>query len=117
IYMDVGHLSQTFYLVSNWMNLGAFFVGALRDEVVENFLGINPYQEIVIGASGIGPIKQNDIEKGRFVRDDVDYWEKRGEQTWRVLIFPLSMNFYLVTDILSFLLFMITDIFVHLLYI
>ena len=84
IYMDVGHLSQTFYLVSNWMNLGAFFVGALRDEVVENFLGINPYQEIVIGASGIGPIKQNDIEKGRFVRDDVDYWEKRGEQTWRV---------------------------------
>src|SRR5690625_6598149 len=68
IYMDVGLLSQIFYLVSNWMILGAFFVGALREEVVENFLGIIQFKEIVLGASGMGLLKRNDIEKGKFVR-------------------------------------------------
>lgn len=52
--MDLGHLSQTFYLVSAWLGLGAFFIGALREESVENELGLDWTEEIVLGANGVG---------------------------------------------------------------
>jgi len=52
--IDLGHLSQTFYLVSAWLGLGAFFTGALREEPVEKELGVDWTEEIVLGASGVG---------------------------------------------------------------
>lgn len=52
--MDLGHLSQTFFLLATWLNLDAFFVGALREEPVERRLGLDWSREIVLGASGVG---------------------------------------------------------------
>lgn len=54
IMMDLGHLSQTFYLTSNWLELGAFFTAHLKDELVEEQLGIEFNKEIVLGLSGVG---------------------------------------------------------------
>lgn len=54
VMMDLGHLSQTFFLVAAWLGLGAFFVGALREELIENALGLDWTKEIVLGASGVG---------------------------------------------------------------
>lgn len=52
--MDLGHLSQTLFLLATWLNLDTFFVGALREELVEKALELNWYKEIVLGASGVG---------------------------------------------------------------
>jgi SagB-type dehydrogenase family enzyme len=52
--MDLGHLSQTFYLVAAWLGLGAFFTGALRDQLVEEVLGLDWTEELILGASGAG---------------------------------------------------------------
>lgn len=52
--MDLGHLSQTFFLLATGLDLEAFFVGALREELVERKLGLDWSQEIVLGASGVG---------------------------------------------------------------
>lgn len=51
---DLGHLSQSFYLLTTWLNLNAFFVGALREQVIEEELHIDWTREIVLGASGLG---------------------------------------------------------------
>ena len=40
--IDVGHLSQTFYLVCQAVGLGALFVGAVRDVVLEEHLELDP---------------------------------------------------------------------------
>lgn len=73
-YTDVGHISQTLYLLSNMLNLGAFYVGALRDEVAEDFLKIDYKKEMVIGISGIGIAQAEKFGPSRFIRDDVTYW-------------------------------------------
>lgn len=52
--MDLGHLSQTFFLLATWLRLDAFFIGALREESVEKRLGLDWSREVVLGASGIG---------------------------------------------------------------
>lgn len=52
--MELGHTSQAFYLVSAWLGLGAFFVGALREEPVEKELGIDWTKELILGANGAG---------------------------------------------------------------
>jgi SagB-type dehydrogenase family enzyme len=54
MFIDLGHVSQTFYLTSAWLGLGAFFVGALREETVEKALGLDWTEEIVLGANGVG---------------------------------------------------------------
>jgi len=54
ILMDLGHLSQTLYLVSSAMDLGCFFTAALREESLEKKLGIDNSQEVILAASGIG---------------------------------------------------------------
>lgn len=52
--MDVGHLSQTGYLVAAAMGVGAGFSAALRDELIERELGIDPNAEIVLGLTALG---------------------------------------------------------------
>lgn len=54
IMTDLGHLSQSFYLLATWINLNAFFVGALREQAVEEELSVDWTREIVLGASGLG---------------------------------------------------------------
>jgi SagB-type dehydrogenase family enzyme len=54
ICQDVGHLSQTFYLVATWLGLGAFVTGALRDEVFEEKIGLDYLQEPVLLLNGVG---------------------------------------------------------------
>jgi SagB-type dehydrogenase family enzyme len=54
IMQDLGHLSQTLYLVSSWLDLGAFYTGNVIDEIIEEELLLNRDKEIVMGMSGVG---------------------------------------------------------------
>ncbi|MFJ9292095.1 SagB/ThcOx family dehydrogenase [Bacillus halotolerans] len=68
VMMDMGHLSQTCFLVSGWLGLGAFFSGYLNDETVEEELKIDSNKEIVLGVSGIGYRSEESIKLGRGLR-------------------------------------------------
>lgn len=58
VQMDVGHLSQTAYLVATAMGLGVAFTAALRDELLEQVLGCDAHHEVVLGMSVIGPLDE-----------------------------------------------------------
>jgi SagB-type dehydrogenase family enzyme len=65
LHLDVGHLSQTFYLLAAGLGLGMTFTAAIRDEKLEEFLGIDSAHELVMGCSVIGvPIGMPSIEHG-----------------------------------------------------
>lgn len=55
--MDVAHLSQTFYLVSAALGLGAFFTAAINGANAEERLGLDPYQQGVLAICGCGVVK------------------------------------------------------------
>ncbi|RII93041.1 SagB family peptide dehydrogenase [Clavibacter californiensis] len=52
--LDVGHLSQTFYLSCTALNLAVGFSGAVCDEAIEEYLNLNPYEHLVFGITVIG---------------------------------------------------------------
>lgn len=54
LYIDVGHLSQTLYLCATALDIGITFIGSFRDEPIEKLAGLDPVEEIVIGASVVG---------------------------------------------------------------
>jgi SagB-type dehydrogenase family enzyme len=54
LHLDVGHLSQTFYLLAAALGLGMTFTAAIRDERLEQLLGIDAAHELVMGCSVIG---------------------------------------------------------------
>jgi SagB-type dehydrogenase family enzyme len=54
LHLDVGHLSQTFYLLAAALGVGMTFTAAIRDERLEEFLGIDSAHELVMGCSVIG---------------------------------------------------------------
>ncbi|HEY8373774.1 MAG TPA: SagB/ThcOx family dehydrogenase [Pseudonocardiaceae bacterium] len=59
VQMDVGHVSQTAYLVATAMGLAVGFTAALRDERVEQVLGCDPNHEIVLGLTAVGrPVRR-----------------------------------------------------------
>ncbi|GGP59951.1 SagB family peptide dehydrogenase [Saccharothrix coeruleofusca] len=58
VQMDVGHLSQTAYLVATALGFGIGFTAALRDELVELALGCDAYHEVVLGMSALGPLPE-----------------------------------------------------------
>lgn len=60
--LDLGHLSQTFYLVSTWLRLGTVFSAAMRDEMVEEALRLDPMSEVPLGLSAVG-IPAHDAKK------------------------------------------------------
>ena len=62
---DVGHLSQTFYLVAAWLGLGAFVTGALRDEILEDRIGLDYRQEPVLLVNGVGLAAADATRLGR----------------------------------------------------
>ncbi|ECO1678066.1 SagB/ThcOx family dehydrogenase, partial [Listeria monocytogenes] len=66
--MDMGHLSQTCFLVANSLGLGAFFSGHLNDQYVEEKLKISFDNEIVLGVSGIGYRSDESLYLGRDLR-------------------------------------------------
>ncbi len=54
VLLDIGHLSQTFYLSATWLGLGSFATAALRDESFERKLGLDYLAEPVLLLSGVG---------------------------------------------------------------
>ncbi|MBO3749380.1 SagB family peptide dehydrogenase [Streptosporangiaceae bacterium NEAU-GS5] len=54
LHVDVGHLSQTAYLVGTALGLGVFFTAAIRDAAVERVLALDWAQEIPLGVTGLG---------------------------------------------------------------
>ncbi|TCO59721.1 SagB family peptide dehydrogenase [Actinocrispum wychmicini] len=62
LHLDVGHLSQTFYLLAAALGLGMTFTAAIRDERLEDLLGIDAAHELVMGCSVIGGIGMTSTE-------------------------------------------------------
>ena len=54
IYLDAGHLSQTFYLLCTELGLGPWLTAALNDGVLERLLGLDPLAEGVVALCGCG---------------------------------------------------------------
>lgn len=54
LFLDSGHLSQTFYLLAASMGLGAFYTAAINDADIDRQLGLDPRSQFVIGANGVG---------------------------------------------------------------
>ncbi|WP_158702058.1 SagB family peptide dehydrogenase [Kitasatospora sp. MMS16-BH015] len=54
LFMELGHFSQTAYLVGTALNLGVFFTAATRDAAVEEALGLDWTSEILVGLNGVG---------------------------------------------------------------
>lgn len=54
LFMDVGHISQTVYLLATAAGLHVTYTAALRDELVERLLGCDPVRQVVLGSSVIG---------------------------------------------------------------
>jgi putative peptide maturation dehydrogenase len=55
IMMDAAHLSQTLYLVSEQLQLGAFLTIAINGRNIEERLGLDGVEEGVIAMTGCGP--------------------------------------------------------------
>jgi SagB-type dehydrogenase family enzyme len=54
IHVDVGHLSQTVYLLAAALGLGVTFTAAIQDERLEDLLRIDAASELVMGCSVLG---------------------------------------------------------------
>jgi SagB-type dehydrogenase family enzyme len=52
--LDVGHLSQTLYLVCTELGVGAFFTSAVCETDIEEALGLDEAEEGAIGICGCG---------------------------------------------------------------
>lgn len=61
VYMDAGHLSQTFYLVCGELGLAPFVVGALNEVDVEERLRLDPYEHGVVAMCGCGRTPEGGI--------------------------------------------------------
>ena len=53
-HLDIGHLSQTFYLAATELGLGAFVTAAINDALVEQVLQVNGISEAPIVVVGCG---------------------------------------------------------------
>jgi putative peptide maturation dehydrogenase len=54
VFLDAGHLSQTFYLLCTELGLGPWITAALDESVVERALGLDPLREGVVAICGCG---------------------------------------------------------------
>lgn len=60
VVLGLGHVSQTVLLLATARGLGATFVTALRDDVLEQHLGCDGIHEVVLGVHALGhPAPQN----------------------------------------------------------
>ncbi len=72
---DAGHISQTFGLVATWIGLGSFTTCALRDEVFEERLGLDPVREPILVVNGAGRLEPPPQDSSR-PRAEGDLWER-----------------------------------------
>lgn len=54
VFLDAGHLSQTFYLLCTELGLGPWITAALDESVLERALGLDPLHEGVVAVCGCG---------------------------------------------------------------
>jgi putative peptide maturation dehydrogenase len=54
LYMDIAHLSQTFYLVCTEMRLGPFFTAAINNANIEKRLKLDGFKEAAMAICGCG---------------------------------------------------------------
>ena len=54
IYLDAGHIGQNFYMVAEALNLGACTIGAIYDDELNSFLGIDGKNETTIYVGVVG---------------------------------------------------------------
>jgi SagB-type dehydrogenase family enzyme len=54
VFLEAGHLSQTFCLVATWLGLAPFSTDALADSAIEKELGVDGVRESVLYAVGVG---------------------------------------------------------------
>lgn len=56
---EVGFSSQSAFLTATWQGLGAFHTIALRDQIWEEKLGLDPMREPVFGLTGAGTLEED----------------------------------------------------------
>lgn len=56
---EVGFSSQSAFLTATWQGLGAFHTIALRDQIWEEKLGLDPVREPVFGLTGAGALEED----------------------------------------------------------
>jgi len=61
--LDIGHLSQTFLLVSTALGLGAFCIGIISDSTIERELEIDGVNEVALFAVGVGQPAETQIKE------------------------------------------------------
>ena len=54
VFLDAGHLSQTFYLLCTELGLGPWITAALDESIVEGALDIDPLHEGIVAVCGCG---------------------------------------------------------------
>lgn len=54
LFLEAGHLCQTFCLVATWLGLAPFCTAALDDARIERDLGVDGVNEVLIYAAGVG---------------------------------------------------------------
>ncbi len=68
IYMEAGHLCQTFCLVATALGLAPFCTAALADSMIERDLGLDGIRESVLYIAGVGhPLSRSPRTLGRLV--------------------------------------------------
>ncbi|MFD5187531.1 SagB family peptide dehydrogenase [Streptomyces sp. NPDC058357] len=86
LFMELGHFSQTAYLVGTALGLGVFFTAATRDGAVEEALGLDWTTEILVGLNGIGvPAREETVRQKAMLEGGPadfsfagDAWDGRG---------------------------------------
>jgi SagB-type dehydrogenase family enzyme len=52
--LDAGHLSQSFLLIATALRLGAFCIGIVRDNLIEEELNLDGISETILFVVGVG---------------------------------------------------------------
>ncbi|HEY3684157.1 MAG TPA: SagB/ThcOx family dehydrogenase [Streptosporangiaceae bacterium] len=86
LFMEVGHFSQTAYLVGTALGLGVCFTASTRDEAVEDALGLDWTREILLGVSVVGVPAPDEAARQKAMLDGGaadfsfagDAWDGRG---------------------------------------
>ncbi|WBO65134.1 SagB/ThcOx family dehydrogenase [Streptomyces camelliae] len=87
LFMELGHFSQTAYLVGTALDLGVFFTAATRDAAVEELLGLDWRREILCGVTGVGVPTPEESSRQRAMLAGAepdfsffgDSWDGRGQ--------------------------------------
>ena len=65
ILAEIGYTGQSALLAASWMGLGAFTTMALRDEIFEDRLGLDPLREPVLSITGAGQLETDVTDHAR----------------------------------------------------